>query len=303
MVGSAILRNLESKNYTNFVFTPYPEYDLTKQQVVEDFFQKEKPEYVIDAAAKVGGIVANNTYRAQFIYENMMIQNNLIHAAHKYGVKKLLFLGSSCIYPRKCTQPMTEESLLTGVLEPTNEPYAIAKISGIKMCESYYSQYGSNFISVMPTNLYGSYDNFDLNTSHVIPALIRKFHEGVINDSPRVEVWGTGTPKREFLYVDDMADACVFIMREIEAEDLYMKGITHLNIGTGQDISISDLADMIREITGYKGKIYYNHKKPDGMKRKLLDVSRLNEMGWQHKTDLRAGMQLQYDWFKKKYES
>lgn len=303
MVGSAILRNLESKNYTNFVFTPYPEYDLTKQQVVEDFFQKEKPEYVIDAAAKVGGIVANNTYRAQFIYENMMIQNNLIHAAHKYGVKKLLFLGSSCIYPRKCTQPMTEESLLTGVLEPTNEPYAIAKISGIKMCESYYSQYGSNFISVMPTNLYGSYDNFDLNTSHVIPALIRKFHEGVINDSPQVEVWGTGTPTREFLYVDDMADACVFIMREIEAEDLYMKGITHLNIGTGQDISISDLADMIREITGYKGKIYYNHKKPDGMKRKLLDVSRLNEMGWQYKTDLRAGMQLQYDWFKKKYES
>ena len=298
MVGSAILRNLKLKGFENFVFTPYPEYDLTNQKTVSDFFAKEKPEYVIDAAAKVGGIIANNTYRAQFIYDNLMIQNNLIHSSYLHGVKKLLFLGSSCIYPRNCKQPMKEEYLLSGVLEPTNEPYAVAKIAGIKMCENYYREYGCNFISVMPTNLYGSHDNFDLNTSHVIPALIRKFHEGVVNELPQVEVWGTGTPAREFLYVDDMADACVFIINEVEAKDLYAQGITHLNIGTGKEISISGLAELIKQVTGYSGTIYFNHEKPDGMKRKLLDVSRLHGLGWTSHTDLARGLQLEYDWYK-----
>ena len=248
MVGSAIVLNLKSNGYENLVFTPHPEYDLTDQHKVQSFFNKEKPEYIIDAAAKVGGILANDTYRAQFIYENLMIQNNLIHAAHEYKVNKLLFLGSSCIYPKHCNQPIKEEFLLTGSLEPTNEPYAIAKIAGIKMCENYYRQYGSNFISVMPTNLYGPNDNFDLETSHVLPALIRKFHEAKISNSSQVEVWGTGNPQREFLYVDDLADACLFILDNIEADAFYSNGITHINIGSGSDLSIRDLATIIGSV-------------------------------------------------------
>jgi len=297
MVGSAILRNLESKGYTNFVFTTWPEYDLTNQKTVNDFFEKEQPEYVIDAAAKVGGILANDTYRAQFIYENLMIQNNLIHASYVHKVKKLLFLGSSCIYPKDCPQPMKEEYLLTGSLEPTNEPYAIAKIAGIKMCENYYRQYNSNFISIMPTNLYGPYDNFDLNTSHVIPALIRKFHEAKIHGNRSVTVWGSGKPRREFLYVDDMADACIFIMNNVDAKDLYHKGVTHVNIGTGIDITIADLALMVKKTVKFKGKIEYDANKPDGIGKKLLDVTHLNNMGWQPRTDLITGLSEAYRWY------
>jgi len=297
MVGSTILRNFKSKGYNNFVFTPWPEYDLTNQSRVAEFFEKERPDYVIDAAAKVGGILANNSFRAQFIYENLMIQNNLIHNAHLFSVKKLLFLGSSCIYPRDCPQPMKEEYLLTGPLEPTNEPYAIAKISGIKMCENYYRQYGSNFISVMPTNLYGPGDNFDLKSSHVIPALIRKFHEAKKKSSHQVEVWGTGKPKREFLYVDDMADACVHILEILEAEELYSSGITHINIGSGNEISIIDLANTIASVIGYNGKIIFDKSKPDGVAKKLLDVSRLTGLGWQSKIDLKFGLEKTYSWF------
>ena len=252
MVGSAIVRNLESKGYDNLVFTPSLEYNLTNQQKVIDFFSKEHPDYVIDSAAKVGGILANNTYRAQFIYENMMIQNNLIHAAHEHKVKKLLFLGSSCIYPKFTPQPMKEEYLLTGELESTNEPYAIAKISGIKMCENYFRQYSDNFISVMPTNLYGPNDNFDLTSSHVLPALVRKFHEAKEGKKDFVEIWGTGKPKREFLYVDDLADACVYILEKLNADELYneMK-ISHINIGYGEDLSIAELAETISSIVGF----------------------------------------------------
>jgi len=297
MVGSAILRNLESKGYTNFVFTPYPKYDLTKQKVVEDFFQRERPEYVINAAAKVGGILANNIYRAQFIYENIMIQSNIIHSAYINNVKKLLFLGSSCIYPKNCAQPMKEKYLLTGLLEPTNEPYAIAKIAGIKMCESYFRQYDCNFISVMPTNLYGPGDNFDLNNSHVIPALIKKFHEAKQTNNPYVEIWGTGKPKREFLYVDDMADACVFILDNIEASELYSSGITHLNIGSGLDLTIKELAMTVGEIIGFDGKIGFNATKPDGMQRKLLDISKLASMGWESKINLKIGLRKAYQWY------
>ena len=297
MVGSAILRNLKSKGYSNFVFTPYPEYDLTDQKTVQDFFEKEKPEYVINAAAKVGGILANDTYRAQFIYENLMIQNNIIHAAYVNNVKKLLFLGSSCIYPKNCPQPMKEEYLLTDLLEPTNEPYAIAKIAGIKMCENYYRQYGSNFISVMPTNLYGPGDNFDLNTSHVIPALISKFHKAKLNGDSSVTVWGTGKPRREFLYVDDLADACLYIMNKVDADDLYSQGITHLNIGTGADLSITELAKLILDTVGFSGTIKYDLTKPDGIKQKLLDVSRLNDLGWESMTNLSKGLQKEYNWY------
>jgi len=297
MVGSAILRNLKSKGYSNFVFTPYPEYDLTNQKTVEDFFKKEKPEYVIDAAAKVGGILANNTYRAQFIYENLMIQNNLIHNAHLFNVKKLLFLGSSCIYPRDCPQPMKEEDLLTGSLEPTNEPYAIAKIAGIKMCENYHRQYGSNFISVMPTNLYGPGDNFDLNSSHVIPALLRKFHDAKKVNAAKVEIWGTGNPKREFLYVDEMADASVYLLENLEAEELYCNGITHINIGSGRDLSISELAKIMGEVVEFIGEIEFDTTKPDGTPRKLLDVSRLEQFGWKSKVELKTGLNNTYQWY------
>jgi GDP-L-fucose synthase len=303
MVGSAILRNLRAKGYNNFVFTSYPEYDLTNQETVEDFFQREKPDYVIDAAAKVGGILANNTLRAQFIYENMMIQNNVIHQSHVNNVKKLLFLGSSCIYPRACQQPIKEEYLLTGLLEQTNEPYAIAKIAGIKMCESYFQQYGSNFISVMPTNLYGPADNYDLNTSHVIPALIRKFHEAKLTHSSQVEVWGSGKPKREFLHVDDMADACVYLFENLEANDLYSRGISHINIGSGWDLTIGDLARTVADITEFQGEIVFDASKPDGVKRKLLDVSVLNNLGWKSQIDLKQGIQLSYEWYRENYKN
>ena len=298
MVGSAIVRSLKSKGYDNLVFIPSQKYNLINQQIVNDFFEREKLDYVIDAAAKVGGILANNTYRAQFIYENMMIQNNLIHAAHGHKVKKLLFLGSSCIYPKLAPQPMKEEYLLSGELEYTNEPYAIAKITGIKMCENYFRQYGDNFISVMPTNLYGPNDNFDLQSSHVLPALIRKFHEAKVNSIDFVELWGSGKPKREFLYVEDLAEACVYILKNINAETLNDRmGISHLNIGCGEDISISDLACIIGDIIDYKGEIRYDTSKPDGAPRKLMDVSRLKSLGWQYEISLEDGLAQTYEWF------
>ncbi len=300
MVGSAIVRSLKTKGYNNLIFTTYPEFDLTNQKVVSGFFKKEKPEYVINAAAKVGGIHANNTYRGQFIYENMMIQNNVIHSAHETGVKKLLFLGSSCIYPKLASQPMKEEYLLTGELEQTNEPYAIAKISGVKMCENYFKQYDDNFISAMPTNLYGPNDNFDLQTSHVLPALIRKFHEAKENKADFVEVWGSGKPKREFLYVDDVADACVFLLQNVDAQQLYddMK-ISHINIGCGVDLTIAELSNKIAKIVEYNGKIKFDTSQPDGTPQKLLDVSRLKNLGWQPSISLEEGIKLAYGWYLK----
>lgn len=359
MVGSAIHRNLISKGFTNFVFTPYPQFDLTDQKTVAKFFEKEKPEYVILAAAKVGGIVANNTYRAQFIYENLMIQNNIIHQSYLNGVKKLLFLGSSCIYPKNCPQPIKEEYLLTGELEYTNEPYAIAKIAGIKMCESYNIQYGTNFVSVMPTNLYGPNDNYNLETSHVLPALIRKMHlgkclenndwdairkdlkkypiEGVTETASEsdilnilskygikytsetlhpapctlqpvsISLWGTGSPYREFLYVDDLAEACVFVMNNVNYAHLTALGHephasrpmphsdiknTHINIGTGKDLTIKDLAELIKEIVGFKGNLNWDSTKPDGTPRKLLDVSKINSLGWKERVGLEEGIKM-----------
>lgn len=351
MVGSAIHRNLIEKGYKNFVFTPFPPYDLTDQKTVADFFKQEKPDYVILAAAKVGGILSNNKYRAQFIYENLMIQNNIIHQSYVNGVKKLLFLGSSCIYPGNSPQPIKEEYLLTGELEYTNEPYAIAKISGIKMCESYNIQYGTNFISVMPTNLYGPNDNYNLETSHVLPALIRKMHlgkclenndweairkdlkkypiEGVSDKSSETEIieklvkygiqdlkstahrtphtahpvaialWGTGSPYREFLYADDLADACVFLMEKIDFKDLIVKGKpvinTHINIGTGKDLTIKDLAGLIKSVVGFEGRLNWDNSKPDGTYRKLLDVSKINKLGWKEKLSLEEGIKLVYN--------
>lgn len=298
MVGSAIMRNLENRGFNNILTQEYPRLDLVNQNEVDAFFESEKPEYVIDAAAKVGGILANNTYRADFIYENISIQNNLIHASHVHGVKKLLFLGSSCIYPKLSPQPIREEYLLTGPLEYTNEPYAIAKISGIKMCENYYRQYGDDFISVMPTNLYGMNDNFDLKSSHVLPALIRKFHDAKVSESESVEVWGTGKPMREFLHVDDMADACVHIMEKVPASDLYDKfEVTHINIGTGEDVTIKELALLVKDTVGFEGELVFDSSKPDGTPRKLLDVSRLHETGWKHKINLADGIKKTYDWF------
>ena len=298
MVGSAILRNLQGKGYHNFVLRDLNELDLIRQSDVEAFFAAEKPEYVIDAAAKVGGIVANNTYRAQFIYENLMIQNNILHSSYRYGVKKLLFLGSSCIYPKLAPQPLKEEYLLTGELEPTNEPYAIAKIAGIKMCENYYRQYGCNFISVMPTNLYGPNDNFDLQNSHVLPALIRKFHEAKLNNAPFVELWGTGSPLREFMHVDDMAAACMHLLETLDAKTLYEDlGQTHVNIGTGIEISIANLAAMVAEIVGFKGEIRYDSSKPDGTPRKLMDVSLLHKCGFTDSIGLKEGIQQVYKWY------
>lgn len=287
MVGSAIVRYLARQGYTNIIVKTIEELDLMHQQSVVDFFDAERPEYVILAAAKVGGIVANNTYRAEFIYNNLQIQNNVIHQSYIYNVKKMLFLGSSCIYPKHAPQPMKEAYLLTGKLEPTNEPYAIAKIAGIKMCEAYRDQYGCNFISVMPTNLYGYNDNFDLKTSHVLPALIRKVHEAKENNAPYVELWGTGAPKREFLHVDDMAEACIFLMNHYN-EKLFV------NIGCGQDISIFDLAKLIIDVVGYKGDIKLDTTKPDGTPRKLLDVSLLKNLGFEAKIDLRKGIELTY---------
>jgi GDP-L-fucose synthase len=287
MVGSAILRKLKSEGYSNFVIRSSGELDLKNQAEVTLFFQEEKPDYVFLAAAKVGGIQANNIYRADFLYENLMIQNNVIHNAYLNKVKKLMFLGSSCIYPKMAPQPLKEESLLTGTLESTNEPYAIAKIAGIKMCESYRRQYGSNFISVMPTNLYGPNDNYDLNNSHVLPALLRKFHTAKVENAPTVEIWGSGTPLREFLHVDDLADACYFLMMNYNEEGF-------LNIGVGEDITIKDLALMIKDIVGYQGELKFNSTKPDGTPRKLMDVSKLHKLGWKHKIELREGIENVY---------
>ena len=331
LVGSAIVKDLESKGYLNIVTKTHSELDLTNQEAVQEFFKFNRPEYVILAAAKVGGIEANNSYRGSFIYENMMIQNNVIHQSHVQGVKKLLFLGSTCIYPKHCPQPMKEDHLLTNALEYTNEPYAIAKIAGIKMCESYNLQYGTNFISVMPTNLYGPNDNFDLETSHVLPALIRKIHlakllsesklEAVVKDlkmdnieeakaylsrfgvsADSVEIWGTGTPRREFLWSEDMADACVFLMQNRNFSDTHSaieKEIrnTHINIGTGVDVSIKELAETIKNAIFFKGKLVFNSDKPDGTLRKLTDVSKLQTLGWKHKIDLEEGINKLYNWY------
>ena len=334
LVGSAIYENLRSKGYTNIVTRTHKELDLTDQNAVAEFFSKEKPDYVFLAAAKVGGIVANNVYRADFIYENMMIQNNVIHQSYLHNVKKLLFLGSTCIYPKNARQPMKEEYLLTDTLEYTNEPYAIAKIAGIKMCESYNLQYGTNFISVMPTNLYGPNDNFDLEKSHVLPALIRKIHlakllseekyDEVIKDlkvnnideakeylntvgvsETSVEIWGSGKPKREFLWSKDMADACVFIMENRDFSDTYHeedKEIrnTHINIGTGKDVSIKELTETIQSIIDFKGDLVFNTDKPDGTMRKLTDVSKLNDLGWQYSVELEDGLKKMYNWYNNK---
>lgn len=347
MVGSAILKNLKTKGYTNFVLKTSKELDLRDSKLVSDFFLKEKPEYVFLAAAKVGGIIANNTFRAEFIYDNITIQNNIIHQSYLCGVKKLVFLGSTCIYPKNCPQPMKEDYLLTDVLEYTNEPYAIAKIAGIKMCESYNLQYGTNFISVMPTNLYGPNDNFDLEKSHVLPALLRKMHLGKAldennwetiredldnlpikgvdgsapiekiltvlqdnglsksNEGTQVEIWGSGKPMREFLWSEDMADACVFLMENRDFEDTYDQGSkeirnTHINIGTGVDISIADLAQTIKKEVGFAGKLFFNESKPDGTMKKLTDVQKLHEMGWKHTIDLEDGISSIYNWYKAK---
>lgn len=293
MVGSAIMRNLQNKGYNNIITRTSKELDLRNQQAVADFFASEKPEYVFLAAAKVGGIQANNVYRADFIYENLMIQNNVIHQSYVNGVKKLMFLGSSCIYPKMAPQPLKEEYLLTGLLEETNEPYAIAKIAGIKMCESYKRQYGCNFISVMPTNMYGPNDNYNLSNSHVLPALIRKFHDAKENNLPSVEMWGTGTPMREFLHADDLGDACVFLMNTYDGEQF-------VNIGSGTDLTIKDLALLIKDIVGFKGEIFHDLSKPDGTPRKLMDVSYLHSLGWKHKIELREGITQVYDDFKRK---
>ncbi|NJK82923.1 MAG: GDP-L-fucose synthase [Saprospiraceae bacterium] len=293
MVGSAILRKLQQEGFENFTLRTSAELDLRNQQAVNDFFTVEKPDYCFLAAAKVGGIVANNTYRAEFIYENLMIQNNVIHASYVNQIKKLMFLGSSCIYPKFATQPMTEDALLTGILEPTNEPYAIAKIAGIKMCDAYRAQYSCNFISVMPTNLYGPNDNYDLEKSHVLPALIRKFHEAKKNKMPSVVMWGTGTPKREFLHVDDLADACFYLMQSYNQPGL-------VNIGVGEDIAIKDLALLVKQIIGYEGEIEHDLSKPDGTHRKLMDVSKLNAAGWRAKIGLEEGIRSVYEGLKDK---
>jgi GDP-L-fucose synthase len=299
MVGSAILRKLEQENHS-IIKADKKDLDLRRQSDVEKLFDENRPEQVIIAAAKVGGINANNKYRADFIYSNLQIQNNIIHTSHLYGVEKLLFLGSSCIYPKSCSQPMKEEYLLKSPLEYTNEPYAIAKIAGIKMCESYYKQYKSNFISVMPTNLYGVNDTYDLENSHVIPALIMKFHEAKENNLPSVKVWGSGNPRREFMYVDDLADACLFVMRKVEAKDLYEQGISHLNIGTGIDLTIKKLAEIIKDTIGYNGEIDFETDKPDGHRRKLLNVRRLRNLGYTEKVNLYEGIKLTYQDYLKK---
>lgn len=293
MVGSAILRKLQAEGYSNLVIRSSQELDLRNQQAVADFFNSEKPDYVFLAAAKVGGIVANNTYRADFLYENLAIQNNVIHQSYLQGVKKLLFLGSSCIYPKLAPQPLKEEYLLTGLLEPTNEPYAIAKIAGIKLCDAYRNQYGCNFISVMPTNLYGYNDNYHPENSHVLPALIRKFHEAKTSGGTNVTVWGTGSPLREFLFADDLADACYFLMQEYNEAGL-------INIGMGHDLSIKDLALLIKEVVGFTGDLVFDSSKPDGTPRKLLDVSKLHTLGWKHRIALQEGLALAYQDFLKK---
>jgi len=297
MVGSAIIRALEKNDYKNLLLKSIDTIDLTRQNEVEELFNVEQPEVVIIAAAKVGGIQANNTYRAEFIYNNLMIESNLIHSAYLNRVKKLIFLGSSCIYPKLAPQPLKEEYLLSDYLEFTNEPYAVAKIAGLKLCENYYRQYGCNFYSLMPTNLYGYNDNFNLETSHVLPALIRKFHEAKINNTELVEVWGSGNPFREFLFVDDLANAILFFLENVDAEDIYAQKISHINIGTGEDIKISELAKLISKIVGYDGKINYDSSKPDGTPRKLLDVTRVHNLGWNHQTSLEVGIRKTYEWF------
>lgn len=290
LVGSAIMRNLEVNGYTNIVIRAAKELDLRNEQATEEFFATEKPEYVFLAAAKVGGILANNEYGADFIVDNLAIELNIIRSSQKNNVKKLLFLGSSCIYPRDCAQPIKEEYFMTGPLEETNKPYAVAKIAGITMCQAFNRQHGTNFISVMPTNLYGPNDNFDLKSSHVLPALIRKVHEAKINNQPNFTVWGSGKPMREFLYVDDLADACVYLMNNYDSSEI-------VNIGTGVDVTIRELAETIKEIVGYDGEIVFDSSKPDGTPKKLLDVSRLHEAGWQHKIDLKEGIAKTYEWF------
>jgi len=295
MVGSAIERKLQQEGFTNIITRSSSELDLRNQQAVNDFFAKEKPEYVFLAAAKVGGIVANNTYRAEFLYDNLQIEANVIHAAYLNKVKKLLFLGSSCIYPKMAPQPLKEESLLTGLLEPTNEPYAIAKITGIKLCEAYRDQYGCNFISAMPTNLYGPGDNYHLQNSHVIPAMIRKFHEAKESGADHVELWGTGSPMREFMYADDVADACVFLMKNYNDK-------MFVNVGTGEEVTIKDLASMIKEIVGFKGDIRFDSTKPDGTPRKLMDSTRLHNMGWKHHVSLKEGLKKTYPLFLESYK-
>jgi GDP-L-fucose synthase len=296
MVGSAIVRKLKSEGYNNLILKYHRELDLLDQEAVKKFFEENNPEYVFIAAARVGGIHANNTYRAQFIYENLQIQNNLIHYAYESEVKKLLFLGSSCIYPRNSPQPMKEETLLTGELEATNKPYALAKIAGIEMCESYYRQHGCQFFSVMPTNAYGPNDNYDLETSHALPALIRKIHEAKVSGAKEVTVWGSGKPTREFIHVDDIADGCVFIMG-LDFGELYEQGLTHLNVGTGSEISIEGLASLLSELIGYQGTINYDDSMPDGTPRKVMDVTRINQLGWKHKIDLEDGLAMTYSSF------
>lgn len=290
LVGSAIIRELQKKGYTNIIGKTHKELDLIDSMAVENFFKEEKPEYVFLAAAKVGGIYANSNYPADFIYENLQIQNNVIGNAYKYGVKKLMFLGSSCIYPKMCQQPIKEEYLLSGYLEETNEAYALAKIAGLKMCEFFNKQYGTNYISVMPTNLYGPYDNFHPENSHVMPALIRRFHEAKVNNAKEVVVWGSGKPLREFLYSEDMADACIYLMENYEGNDFF-------NIGTGKEITIKGLAELIKEVVGYEGEIVWDGTKPDGTPRKLLDVSRLKKAGWEYKKELKNGIGEVYKWF------
>lgn len=294
LVGSAIVRCLQNSGYQNIITKTKEELNLLEQSKVNDFFGEEKPDYVFLAAAKVGGIMANSTTPAEFIYDNLTIETNVINTAYRHKVKKLLFLGSSCIYPKLCPQPIKEEYLLTGPLEPTNEAYAVAKIAGLKLCQYYNEQYGTNYISVMPTNLYGENDNFNLETSHVLPALLRKFHEGKINNSPEIVVWGTGAAKREFLLVDDLADACLFLMQNYTDNQI-------INIGTGEDIAIKELAEKIKKIVGYTGQIIWDQTKPDGTPRKLLDVSRLHQLGWKHKTSLEDGIKNTYLWYVKNY--
>ncbi|MDU5110361.1 MAG: GDP-L-fucose synthase [Clostridium sp.] len=295
LVGSAIVRELKKRGYENIIGKTHKELDLTNSLEVERFFEEEKPEYVFLAAAKVGGIYANSIYPADFIYENLQIQNNVIGLAYKYGVKKLMFLGSSCIYPKMCAQPIKEEYLLSGYLEETNEAYALAKISGLKMCQYFNKQYGTNFISVMPTNLYGPYDNFHPENSHVMPALIRRFHEAKVNNAKEVVVWGSGTPLREFLYSEDMADACIYLMENYEGNDFF-------NIGTGKEITIRGLAELIKDVVGYEGEIVWDTSKPDGTPRKLLDVGRLEKAGWKYKMELKDGIKEAYKWFLENFE-
>tara|TARA_B100001248_G_C27393232_1_gene463737 strand:+ start:2387 stop:3349 length:963 start_codon:yes stop_codon:yes gene_type:complete len=300
LVGSAVLRNLESKGFNNLLTKNHKDLDLTNQTKVKNFFDKEKPDYVILAAAKVGGIYANNTYPADFIYQNTMIETNIIHSAYENKVKRLLFLGSTCIYPKEIEQPMREDALLSNKLEPTNEPYALSKILGIKLCESYNRQHGTDFRSVMPTNLYGINDNFDPENSHVIPGLMQRFHNAKINNDNEVMVWGTGNAMREFLFVDDMAEASLFVLgidKEIYDENT-LPMISHINVGSGKDITIKELAEIMKEVVGFEGKISFDNTKPDGSPRKLIDVSRLSKMGWKNSTSLREGLELTYNWYK-----